>query len=482
MIIAYSYIRMSSPEQIKGDSLRRQLELSSKFAQEHNLHLDDTLRLTDLGVSAYTRANIERGALGVFVEMVKDGRIQPGSYLLVESLDRISRSEIMVALELFTTIINAGIVIVTLSDNQIYSKEHIKQNWTQLIISISILARAHEESLMKSIRLSSVWAKKKQEARHGTIITKSIPSWLTIEDGKFVIDELKANTVRSIFELSLNGYGTKLIERMLNSSNTPVIARAKGWHSSFIIKLLHSPSVIGEYQPCIGRGKKRTPIGEPIPNYYPPILSEEMFRAVKYGLSSRRQFGGKKNNGLVNNLFSGLVVCGYCNGSMRYINKNSATNEQYLVCTTSKRGLGCVYAPWNYHDVEDNILKFIVDFHPTYKQDNVLYDSMKQQLIDYKLKKEKLLDAIGIAPDIPSLVERLRDTEKEIGILQSKIEKEDLERRHRSNGINETTDRMLLSSELRKLISRIVLKPKDNVLEIETKDGGKQILWTRKRG
>ena len=85
---AYSYIRFSTPEQIKGDSLRRQTMLSEKYALEHNLDLDITLNLKDLGVSAYDRSNITKGALGVFLKLIQDGKIAPGSFLLIESLDR----------------------------------------------------------------------------------------------------------------------------------------------------------------------------------------------------------------------------------------------------------------------------------------------------------------------------------------------------------------------------------------------------------
>ena len=90
MPTAYSYIRFSTPEQLKGDSLRRQLDLSEKYAIENGLELDTTLKLRDLGLSAYHKVNVEKGALGVFFEAIKDGRIKRGSYLLVESLDRLS--------------------------------------------------------------------------------------------------------------------------------------------------------------------------------------------------------------------------------------------------------------------------------------------------------------------------------------------------------------------------------------------------------
>ena len=40
---AYSYIRMSTDTQLKGDSLRRQLEASKAYAENHNLELVDNI-------------------------------------------------------------------------------------------------------------------------------------------------------------------------------------------------------------------------------------------------------------------------------------------------------------------------------------------------------------------------------------------------------------------------------------------------------
>ena len=65
MTIAYSYIRFSSTEQLKGDSLRRQSELSKNYAEANNLELDTKLNLRDLGLSAYDKSNLKKGALGV---------------------------------------------------------------------------------------------------------------------------------------------------------------------------------------------------------------------------------------------------------------------------------------------------------------------------------------------------------------------------------------------------------------------------------
>ena len=114
---AYSYVRFSTPEQMKGDSLRRQLEQSRRWADEHNVELDESLQ--DIGVSGFKGKNRTEGALGRFLDLVQHGKIERGSYLLVESLDRLSREEVLSALASFTFIVKAGVTIVTLQDGQI---------------------------------------------------------------------------------------------------------------------------------------------------------------------------------------------------------------------------------------------------------------------------------------------------------------------------------------------------------------------------
>jgi hypothetical protein len=46
---AYSYIRFSSLEQAKGDSPRRQTEMTAKWCERHGVKLSDDLKLRDEG-------------------------------------------------------------------------------------------------------------------------------------------------------------------------------------------------------------------------------------------------------------------------------------------------------------------------------------------------------------------------------------------------------------------------------------------------
>ena len=76
---AYSYIRFSTPEQRKGDSLRRQTELSDKFIEEHNLSLVTDIIMNDEGLSAYHGTHRTKGALGAFLQLIEAGKIERGS-------------------------------------------------------------------------------------------------------------------------------------------------------------------------------------------------------------------------------------------------------------------------------------------------------------------------------------------------------------------------------------------------------------------
>src|SRR5262245_48016166 len=116
---AYSYVRFSSGDQIKGDSQRRQIEATEDWCRKNGVQL--VTRYSDLGVAAFRGKNAQTGALGKFLSLVKAGQIERGSYLVVESLDRVSRSEIAdVLFDTFRDIIKGGIKLVTLSDGQIY--------------------------------------------------------------------------------------------------------------------------------------------------------------------------------------------------------------------------------------------------------------------------------------------------------------------------------------------------------------------------
>src|ERR1700690_1564523 len=133
--VAFSYLRFSTPEQSAGDSHRRQLAMAEKYAADHRLRLDQSLSFRDLGVSAYRGKNAKDGALRAFLDAIEHNLVPPNTFLLVESLDPLSRDPILSAQALVLQIVQAGVTIVTHVDQRAYSLESLNQNPLDLIIS-----------------------------------------------------------------------------------------------------------------------------------------------------------------------------------------------------------------------------------------------------------------------------------------------------------------------------------------------------------
>ncbi len=158
-----------------------------------------------------------------FLTLVRAGTVKPGSYLIVESLDRLSRQTPSKALNQFLEIINAGVTIVTLLDGQVYSAESIDSNTMQLFGSIMVMARANEESATKGRRVADAWARKRARAREGQRMTQKLPYWVEYNanrTGYKLIPE-RAAIIRRIFKLTIAGHGAGAVEKLFNREKVP---------------------------------------------------------------------------------------------------------------------------------------------------------------------------------------------------------------------------------------------------------------------
>ncbi len=421
----YSYIRFSSPEQFKSDSLHRQVELSERYAAEKGLTLDRTLSMKDLALSAFNGAHKSAGTeLYKFLKLIELGKIAPGSVLLVESLDRLSREQILDALQQFLGIIEAGISIVTLCDGMEYTKAGINQRWEQLIISLAVMSRAHEESLMKSKRIGAAWANKRQSINNRKLTAKA-PAWLSLSDDKKEFRKIseRCRLIERIFEMSCQGLGSEKITKTLNRENTIKGWPKSGWRKSYVEKILRNRSVIGEFQPHIKKNGKRVPVGEPIQGYFPQVVSEELF----YGAQQHRNhsFGGK--TGKVLNLFAHLAKCGHCGAPMQFINKGThpTNGGSYLICDNARRGRGCNYHSWKYPEFEKLVLEFCKGLRVDDLMDN-----------DERTEKETALTTLSgelialngkldtVSQRVTNLIEQVADTASKSvrKVLEAKLE------------------------------------------------------------
>lgn len=333
--IAYSYVRISSKRQLDGDGIRRQTEKAQAYADANGLQLDTELQLQDVG-SGYHGKHVKFGELGGFLKLVEAGGIPVGATLIVESLDRLSREDVLIAQARFIDILLAGITIVTLIDNQVYHKD---RDFTQLIMSLSIMKRANDESETKRSRSKSRVRNNKLDALQGLPrFSISCPSWIdqTRTSGKDYTFSLNAHaeTVRVIFQKYANGLGVHSIARYLNKEKFPVFkagANKNGlWKDAAIRLILSNETAIGTYHVFETIDGKRVPMGEPIPNYYPAAVSEQLFWKAQRRRDEVSIRGAKGRK--YTNLFAGFSYCAGCGSPLKLFQGGNGKKRNYITC------------------------------------------------------------------------------------------------------------------------------------------------------
>ncbi|WP_347815400.1 recombinase family protein [Pseudomonas sp. GD04087] len=312
----YSYLRFSDPKQAAGHSADRQAQYAKAWAAERGLILDESLTLRDEGLSAYHQKHIKQGALGVFLQAVDAGRIPEGSVLVVEGLDRLSRAEPILAQAQLAQIINAGISVVTASDGREYNRQSLKAQPMDLVYSLLVMIRAHEESDTKSKRVKAAIRRQCEGWVAGTyrglIRNGADPHWLEW-DGvawQFVPDRVEA--VRFALDCYRQGLGAKrTLDLMLERGMDPAGLKLGGQQ---LYRLVH-------LQPL--RGAKRISVdGDEyvLDDYYPKLLSDAEFSELSTLTGQRHRRRGKGAiPGIVTGI--GLTWCGYCGSAMEAQNQ-----------------------------------------------------------------------------------------------------------------------------------------------------------------
>jgi DNA invertase Pin-like site-specific DNA recombinase len=352
---AYSYTRFSTPEQAQGDSARRQIDLARQYAAKHGLALDDTLRLTDAGVSGFRGANVRKGALGQFLQAVDDGDVPVGSYLLVESLDRVSRQNPWDALPIFQLIINSGVTIATLFDGKVYDAAGMRENPMRILESLFVMIRANEESETKSRRGKAVWFAKRSRATTRPL-TRRLPHWLVLDGEKIAAVPERLAIVRRIVSAFLGGTGQHRIAEALNQDEVPVFGSGTMWHRSYVAKVLTNPALVGTLVPhevVHEDGRRTRKALEPVEGYYPAVVSREEWDDLTAMLTASGKRQPQQRRG-VQNVLAGLAECPVCGSAMTRVMKGTGPKggRPKLVCTRAKSGAGCQYVALDLETIE----------------------------------------------------------------------------------------------------------------------------------
>ena len=310
--LVYSYLRFSDPRQSTGSSTDRQIAYAAKWAAEHGLALDTALTLRDEGLSAYHQQHVKSGALGLFLKAVEDGRVPDGSVLIVEGLDRLSRAEPIQAQGQLAQIVNAGITVVTASDGKTYSRATLKQNPMDLVYSLLVMIRAHEESDTKSRRVKASIRRLCENWQagnyRGRVRQGRDPNWLReTEDGWEIIPE-RAELVRRVLAMYQDGLGGLKIMEALEAEEQKFLPGGLN-NSQQVYRLVKQHALAGN--------KEITLDGELfiLEGYYPALLTPEEWEELQRVASGT---GRRRSKGTLPHVITGLGIttCGYCGRPM----------------------------------------------------------------------------------------------------------------------------------------------------------------------
>jgi DNA invertase Pin-like site-specific DNA recombinase len=362
----YSYSRFSSAAQSSGTSLQRQAQYAEAYAKKHGLTLDSSLSMKDEGLSAFHGKHISKGALGLFLRAIESGKVPVGSVLIVEQLDRLSRAAPIVAQALLSQIITSGVTVVTAIDGKVYNEATLKASPMDLVYSLLVLIRSHEESSAKSSRVKSAMIARCKEWQAGTWRKPiapgvSDPGWVRREGDTYVLVTERADAMLTMIALYKSGMGAQRVMQELDRRGLSIGGGANGVDR--VAQLIRKRAIVGERVLRVD-GEEFV-----LQGYYPALITEEEFAELQVLASER---GRRPGRGTIPGIFTGmgLAFCGYC-GS-RLVSSTSHTKSprdgqikdgsRRLVCSASKNGQKCpVGGSCTIAPVENAIMQYCGD-------------------------------------------------------------------------------------------------------------------------
>jgi DNA invertase Pin-like site-specific DNA recombinase len=429
-----SYIRFSTPRQRMGDSYRRQIEAAHRWCDAHGHKLDMEFVLEDLGISGFSGANAKKGALGELHRMCLAGELEHGTILIIEALDRLTRLPLPAAFALLLDLINAGLTIVTLTDDKVWSKASLSR-MEEFLLSLSTLYRGFQESDQKSKRVREAF--RTQRAQESNQAFGSAPGWLSREHkaGPWVVDESKAISVRRVFELSASGLGSKAIAAVANQESWPVPTRlartGTRWHAQMPGQLLRNRAVLGEHEYRIRTHEandqhwRGQATGQVVPDFYPRIVSDELWYRSRASIATRSVARRRDTHGY--NIWSGLLFCGHCGAPLHRKGESRGQSRASIAC--SDRLAGITQCPsFSAANVDAVLLNRVLSQSPaafgTPRADQVLTDiaaleAQESQLTEQTVRIEEFVIKVGGNSD--SLAVRYLAAKDALSQVQAKL-------------------------------------------------------------
>lgn len=389
--------------------MRRQGNATKEYCRRNGLILDESLDLTDKGVSAFKGRNAKAGGLGRFLDAVERGEVPPGSALIVESLDRISRQSPRKTIRLLDEILEAGIEIhLTMASKVFKPDAPAAEEGMDLMMATLWAIRANEESETKSRRLKEAFEAKRAKASNGDgLVSLSLPWWLIMKRGRIVCPADRAKVVRRIFKLTATGLSSAKIARLLSQEKLPTWRpKAKEWSAARVRDLVRSDAPLGILRPT-DKTRRAGQVYE-IRGYYPQLIEEELALQARATLRKNLTVHdrGRVARRGPGHLFRGILRSAPSGHWMRLAGHRNGTPDESGEKT------------WNYYYESLNERTGKMEFAVSAKQlETVLFTGLRELTIDELIPRKG-----SVVPKSVKLRGRLRDLDAKIENVGKAVE------------------------------------------------------------
>lgn len=381
-----AYLRLSREDgdKAESDSIGSQRALIAQYIK-NNPGLTLTGEYADDG---YSGTSYDRPG---FMRMMDDIWRKRINCVIVKDLSRLGRDYIETGRYIEKVFPSLEVRFIAINDG--YDSEDISDSTSQIIIPFKNLVNdAYCRDISIKVR-SQLDVKRK----NGQFIGSFAPYGYrkSPEDsGRLIVDDYAAGVVRQIFQMKLDGYSQQRIANVLNDWGVLCPAEYKRrngiqcygfcasssprWSGGTVTRVLENEQYIG----TMVQGKRRkvnykvkknrdVPKEEwiRVDGTHEAVIPRGVFEDVQRLLAMDTRTSPKKETVYV---FSGIVACGGCGGSM--IRRISGTPEKrlyYLTCGTHRSTGGCSSHLINTSKLEKLVLEGIRE------QINLLIDAEK---------------------------------------------------------------------------------------------------------
>ena len=342
------YARVSTELDEQQSSYAAQIAYYTEFIGDHEGWALAGI-YTDEGITGTSTAR--REGFNRMIEDALSGRID---LIVTKSVSRFARNTVD-SLTAIRRLKESGVEVF-------FEKENI---WTmdskgELLITI-MSSLAQEES--RSISENVTWGHRRRFAEGKVSLAYSrFLGYDRGEDGTLVINPAEAVTVRSIYNMYMEGLSFYMIARRLTETGVPTPCGNPVWSVSTVRSILMNEKYKGDallqktYTADFLTKRKKPNHGE-VPQYYvqhshEPIIPPELFdsvqqehrrRAEALRQGKQRRYGGA-------GMFAGRIFCGCCGSSFmpRVWRLDSQDGRVFFQCSRKYRGKAKCPAPHVY--------------------------------------------------------------------------------------------------------------------------------------